>query len=121
MWLNPLQMRDGKEVLIIIASKLIRGTKSLFNRIPGLNLVSNKVYMGEIFKRLSKHYEYDFNFIPETFMLPSDETKLKVHSKNHKQPIYIVKPPLGCEGTGIFLVKGTKDIPSYTKDHNYIV
>ncbi len=62
--------------MVIPVKKAIKTTPAAFNRVPGLNLVSNKVYIGEIFKRLSKHYEFDFNFIPKTFIVPDDITAL---------------------------------------------
>ena len=77
--------------------------------------------MGQIFSRLEKLYEYDFNFCPRTFTMPEDEEQLHQHSKKNKQPIYIVKPGFGSQGDGIFLAKGSEKIAPLTNEQTYLV
>ena len=45
----------------------------------------------------------EFSFYPETYLLPSDYSKiLKKHTRSK---VYIVKPENGCQGQGIFLIQ----------------
>ena len=82
-------------------------TKAIFNRIPGLQLVSNKKSLGIIFSKIHKYYGEEFSFTPLTFTLPGDlqelESYMDKHSKSGKT--FIAKPPGGAEGLGIFLLK----------------
>jgi len=112
---------DKCKLIFILDPEFVSKTKTIVNRIAGLNIVSNKLYMGQIFSRLEWLYEYDFNFCPKTFVMPEDHEALKSHSKKNKAPIYIVKPGFGSEGNGIFLAKGAGNISQFTWESNYLV
>ena len=64
IWLFPLHKEENLERIF--------NTKAIFNRIPGLQVVSNKKTLALILSRFSRHYESDFNFIPRTFVLPNE-------------------------------------------------
>jgi hypothetical protein len=51
-----------------------------------------------------------FDFIPPTFVLPQEETKLKEYMKKHPNACYIGKPQSGAKGDGIFLFRELKDL-----------
>ena len=44
-------------------------TAAIFNRLPGAGVATNKAKFARIFKRMSRHFEHDFNFVPMTFEL----------------------------------------------------
>ena len=60
----------------------------------------------------------DFNFFPETFLIPEHTDALKKHMKKSGKT-HIVKPAEGSEGCGICLVKDFNKIPkvSFNSDH----
>jgi len=47
-------------------------TSAIFNRMPGLGVISNKKRSAQIFNLMSKHYENDYNFVPHTYILPAE-------------------------------------------------
>lgn len=87
-------------------------TKALYNRLPGLQIVSNKMRLAYIFRMYERLYEAAFNFAPQTFCLPYDKEKLQSYMRK-KRISFIAKPQGGSEGAGIFLVKTYRDLPSY--------
>ena len=82
---------------------MIFNKKSIYNRLPGVGVMSNKKTSAQIFKRMSKFYDTEFDFIPQTFLLPQEGAQLKQAMKKSKGT-WIVKPKDGAEGCGIFLV-----------------
>lgn len=96
--------------------------KAIYNRIPGISFVSNKRRLAQIFERMSRHYDADFNFAPKSFVLPDDLQRLKRHfGKKPDKHFMIAKPQDGSEGCGIFLVQSMKDIPKYAIQQEYVV
>jgi hypothetical protein len=63
---------------------MIHETPVVFNKIPGVSIVSNKRKMAEIFKRYNRNYESDFNFTPITFSIPKEKDLLNFHLKRLK-------------------------------------
>ena len=54
------------------------------------------------FPKVSEVSFQDYNFYPETWLLPCDYQKMI--KKHVKGKIYIVKPQNGCQGQGIYLL-----------------
>eukprot|EP00347_Sterkiella_histriomuscorum_P019520 403341319 len=113
IWLFPLKKEENLEMILSV--------KAIYNRLPGLQVVSNKKTLGQIFQRFYKHYESDFNFAPQTFALPHEQDALKSFMKKNKGATFIAKPQGGAEGLGIFLLKQFKELPHYTFQQEYIV
>ena len=84
-----------------------------FNRLPGLNFVSNKKHCALLFRRLLKNYGSEFDFAPGTFLLPEDKAALQQTMKVQKNRTFIFKPESGAEGVGIFLAQNFKSIPAH--------
>ena len=95
-------------------------TNAIFNRLPGLNFVSNKKHFALLFRRLMRVYGCEFDFSPHTFLLPHDRQALMMAMKQHKDKTIILKPESGAEGNGILLVKDYKSIPNIAFQKPYI-
>ena len=52
----------------------------------------------------------DFDFFPESFILPYDYNEIKTFLKKSKKTL-ILKPEGSCQGRGIFLIRDPEDIP----------
>jgi len=83
-------------------------TNAIFNRLPGAGAATNKAKFAKIFKRMMRHFEHDFNFVPMTFDLSKEKDTCKRYMAANKQKTFIVKPHGGAEGCGIFLVQNFK-------------
>lgn len=77
---------------------------AIFNRLPGAGIATNKARFARIAKRMMRHFEHDFNFVPLTFDLTYEGEALKRYMASHKKKTFIVKPHGGAEGCGIFLI-----------------
>lgn len=97
----------------------IMRSASIFNRLPGCGVGTNKAKSAQIFNRMIRHFEADFNFIPQTFLLPNDKDKLKKAMAGGKQT-FIFKPAGGAEGCGIFLIQQYHKIPTLVQNKDYI-
>ena len=53
-----------------VDNEKIMTTSAIFNRLPGAGVGTNKRRSAEIFNRMLRHYQHDFNFVPLTFVLP---------------------------------------------------
>ena len=49
----------------------------MFNRLPGAGIATNKAKFAQISKRMIRHFEHDFNFVPLTFELSTEADALK--------------------------------------------
>ena len=67
-WLWPLSQTENYEAIMNVSA--------MFNRLPGLNVVSNKRHCALLFRRLLKNYGSEFDFSPCTFLLPDDKIAL---------------------------------------------
>mmetsp|Transcript_12514 Transcript_12514/g.16012 ORF Transcript_12514/g.16012 Transcript_12514/m.16012 type:complete len:388 (+) Transcript_12514:337-1500(+) len=96
-------------------------TSAIYNRLPGAGVGTNKARFAQIFKRMQRHFEHDYNFVPLTFDLSYEADSLKRHMNAHKgKKTYILKPHNGAEGCGILLVQQYKQIPAHTFAQGYI-
>ncbi len=62
--------------------------------------------------RMNRLFPREYNYAPKTWNLPSDWAEFKVVSNSSKNSTFIAKPDHGCQGKGIFLFKGMKDLIS---------
>jgi len=58
---------------------------------------------------MKNKFPSEFNFIPKTWVLPTDITSLRKYvaerTTKKKRVTLIIKPEAGCQGKGIFLAK----------------
>jgi len=87
------------------------------NFFPGIQCIARKDQLSTNLKRLKRRYHENYNFFPDTFILPSEYNELRVQfmkdRKNKK--IFIMKPQSGCQGRGIFLTDNIKNISTTDK------
>jgi len=76
---------------------------SIFNRLPGSGVGTNKSFCAQIFDRMIRHYESDFNFIPRTYLLPNKDAQALKKAMASGKKTFIFKPANGAEGCGISL------------------
>lgn len=63
-----------------------------------------------LIKKYQRFFPDDFDFIPQTFILPDDFREYRLHLESHKDRFLIAKPSKGKGGDGISLVKHKDDI-----------
>ena len=71
---NLIQFKSNS---INVDNEKIMTTSSIFNRLPGAGVGTNKRRSALIFNRMIRHYQHDYNFVPMTFVLPEHKEKLK--------------------------------------------
>ncbi|KAK0059215.1 tubulin polyglutamylase TTLL7 [Biomphalaria pfeifferi] len=86
------------------------------NHFPGMVEVTRKDSLARNMMKMSKVMPDDFNFVPKTWILPTDYTVLQNYAKDmklkRKSKTFIVKPSNGAQGHGISLYKNAEKIPS---------
>ena len=89
------------------------------NHFPRSNELTRKDLL---YKNLSKLKELfpgtKFDFLPESYILPNENTFLKDKMDKNPNQFWIVKPVASSQGRGIFLTQSINDIPS---NHQTIV
>lgn len=68
--------------------------------------------------RMQKMFAAEYDFFPQTFMLPTDYKDFKNQITAKRNKTFIVKPEASCQGKGIFLTRNFEDIDP--KEH-YVV
>jgi hypothetical protein len=78
--------------------------------------ITRKDFLHRNLKKMrEKHGLKDYNFTPQTWILPFDGNKLQKFSESHnasKSIIYIVKPAWLCQGKGIYLTADVQEVGS---------
>jgi len=79
------------------------------NHFPGMMALSRKNYLSNNINKMKKKFVKEYNFIPRTWVLPTDITFLRKYvaerTQGKKKVTLIIKPEAGCQGKGIFLAK----------------
>eukprot|EP00929_Paragymnodinium_shiwhaense_P087259 TRINITY_DN47495_c0_g1_i1.p1 TRINITY_DN47495_c0_g1~~TRINITY_DN47495_c0_g1_i1.p1 ORF type:complete len:898 (+),score=177.39 TRINITY_DN47495_c0_g1_i1:133-2826(+) len=75
------------------------------NHFPGMNdLLARKSGIAQLSRRFQKIFPEHFDFIPPSWVLPSDMSSFKAQfAANKARHTYIVKPDRGSRGRGIFI------------------
>uniref|UniRef100_A0A0C3SK12 Tubulin--tyrosine ligase-like protein 9 n=1 Tax=Guillardia theta (strain CCMP2712) TaxID=905079 RepID=A0A0C3SK12_GUITC len=73
------------------------------NHFAGMNILARKVGMAKVLRRMGLKLPEHFSFMPQTWLLPSEASELKMQSRKQEQKWLIVKPDNGSQGKGIFL------------------
>mmetsp|Transcript_6716 Transcript_6716/g.843 ORF Transcript_6716/g.843 Transcript_6716/m.843 type:complete len:142 (+) Transcript_6716:592-1017(+) len=58
-----------------------------------------------------KYSKHDFNFIPETFILPDEFSEFYSTFHREKHSMWIIKPSCSSRGRGIYLIDSIKEVP----------
>ncbi|KAL4235786.1 Tubulin polyglutamylase ttll7 [Mactra antiquata] len=86
------------------------------NHFPGMGEVTRKDNLARNMMKMAKTCPEDFNFVPRTWILPSDYNIIQNYMKDlkahKKSKTFIVKPSNGAQGHGISLYKNLERIPA---------
>jgi tubulin polyglutamylase TTLL6/13 len=85
------------------------------SQFPGILALANKAKMSRKLKKMRKIYPEDYDFFPQTYILPSEFNEFRKAFGEKRNNVYIVKPEAMCQGKGIFLVKDPAEIEA--KEH----
>ena len=98
-------------------------TDFYINRLPGMRYMAHKRITGQYLNIFRTYFPEQFDFFPQTFLLPEDETILEQKMSKKDKKRYIVKPTDGSQGTGIYLCSTMKEITSskYVNAGGYVV
>lgn len=71
--------------------------------------------LSKFYNKMHKKFPNDYNFVPETYIYPSQKEEIIKKFKNYKydpnvDDIWMFKPSSGSEGSGIFIIKDWDDI-----------
>ncbi|KAK3730002.1 hypothetical protein QZH41_000962 [Actinostola sp. cb2023] len=84
--------------------------KGMLNKFPGMSEVAHKVELTKQLNRMKKLFPEEYSFYPKTWMLPSEYTELIGAVSKRSNNVFIVKPDLGSQGDGIFLMNNPDDV-----------
>jgi tubulin polyglutamylase TTLL6/13 len=82
------------------------------NHFPGTFALANKVALARALERLQKRFPDIYDFHPQSFALPTQLYHLQM-LLSRTVATYIVKPDLGSQGRGIFLVQEPQDLTNF--------
>jgi len=77
--------------------------KAIYNYLPGISHYCNKKETASIFRGFIRHYPEDFEFVPQSYLLPEHRVELEAAMGKKKNQTWIIKPEGGAEGCGINL------------------
>jgi tubulin polyglutamylase TTLL6/13 len=79
------------------------------NHFPGTFSITNKISLARSLERLQFRFPQLYNFHPQSFPLPTQLYQLQM-LLTHTPSTFIIKPDLGSQGRGIFLVQEPQDL-----------
>ncbi|XP_034292077.1 tubulin polyglutamylase TTLL11 isoform X1 [Pantherophis guttatus] len=86
------------------------------NKFPGMTEMTRKVNLSRAMRTMQELFPEEYNFYPRSWILPEEfaifltEVNLMKENNPRWKPTFIVKPDGGCQGDGIYLVKGPTEI-----------
>ena len=75
------------------------------NHLPGIYNLAKKNMLGRHLMRMQKEFPEDYDFFPQTFMLPHDYKDFMQVIGEKRNKTFIVKPEALSQGKGIFLTR----------------
>jgi tubulin polyglutamylase TTLL6/13 len=80
------------------------------NHYPGMYEVARKNNLARNLNRMRRHFPKEYNFYPQTWLLPSEWCDFAAQFTKRQNKTFIVKPEASCQGKGIFLTRRLEDI-----------
>ncbi|CAD8173941.1 unnamed protein product [Paramecium pentaurelia] len=80
------------------------------NHFPGMFSLSRKNHLGRNLMKMRKQFPSDYQFFPQTWLLPTEYGDFRNQFIKGKVKTFIVKPEASCQGRGIFLTRNINDI-----------
>ena len=89
------------------------------SQFPGISCICNKRKLGNGLMRMYRRFPEQFDFFPQTYMLPVEFNDFKAQFDRHNRKAavhggetqtFIMKPEAQCQGKGIYLVKNPHDV-----------
>jgi tubulin polyglutamylase TTLL6/13 len=87
------------------------------NHYNGMSCITRKNHLCRNLMRIRKILPKDYNYFPETWLLPTDWNELKLQFTKKRRTL-ILKPEALSQGKGIFLINSLEGIPL---DQKYVV
>jgi len=85
------------------------------NHFQAMSCLSRKNHLGKNMMRIRKLLPNDYDFVPQTWILPAEVVEFK--SQFDGVSTFILKPEASCQGRGIFLINSYEEI---SPDERYI-
>lgn len=80
------------------------------NHYPGMSCLARKNNLGKNLMRMRKKFPKEFNFFPQTWLLPIEWPEFKNQFNTKKNKTFILKPEALSQGKGIFLTRTWENI-----------
>eukprot|EP00826_Nyctotherus_ovalis_P008080 TRINITY_DN12088_c0_g1_i2.p1 TRINITY_DN12088_c0_g1~~TRINITY_DN12088_c0_g1_i2.p1 ORF type:complete len:581 (+),score=187.08 TRINITY_DN12088_c0_g1_i2:73-1815(+) len=78
------------------------------NHFQEMSCLSRKNHLGKNMMRIRKLLPDDYDFVPQTWILPAEEVEFKAQFDG--VATFIMKPEASCQGRGIFLINSYEEI-----------
>ncbi len=90
-----------------------------YNHFPYFGYLTNKGKLWKEYNKMRELYPKEYNFMPESYLLPEDKESLVKNFNKHK--LWIVKPQGLSRGRGIKIINSVDDIPKCGIASEYII
>lgn len=101
--------------------KMLRDSDSWFNRYPRVSIICLKREFHILLKKYISFFPDEYDFIPESYILPEDIKAYKRHLDKNKNSFLLAKPSKGRGGQGIFFVKSSDELDQESmKEYAYV-
>ncbi len=80
------------------------------NHFPNMACLARKNLLGRNLMRMRKAFPKDYNFFPQTWLLPMEWNDLRAEITRGKNHTYILKPEALSQGKGIFLTRNFDNV-----------
>lgn len=85
-----------------------------------MNVITRKDNLALHLNAARDIYPIEYNFYPQTWVLPRDSSSLKRQFNKKRAKTFIVKPEASCQGRGIFLTRHIEEIPERCVVQRYV-
>ena len=86
-----------------------------------MHVLARKELLAKSLNMLQQVLPDDYNFFPQTWVIPADKKRFKEQFRDGKARTYIVKPDFQCQGNGIFLTRGHGWAENINKEDEHVV